>query len=162
MILMPGEWTEMVYIVIPIALRDQFGGFALKVMGDRDDDKMFDSIRLSASGKEPATHLGTVCPCTKKQAALWRDLLLDSEAKPGDYPNDKADTKDKVFATTAKLDLKHISVLANRLDGLVVKPSKDIRVIESKHNTMKAINSPQQLWDYVGLQRIITLDEGDL
>lgn len=149
------DWTETLYIIIPIAQRQNMASIAEKIMPDVNEGAMFDSIRLSAKGEEPATHLMAVCPCKKDMAEKWRQILLQSSSRPRDYPNESTSVTDKIIGTTVKLDAKAITILTDRIDGQRLKTSKAVRLIDDSHSELKSISEIDDVLSRVGLVRIV-------
>jgi hypothetical protein len=156
---MPSDYNHMLYAIIPIALRRVAGEAAERIMPDRDEIRMFDSIRLSETGEEPATHLMTICPCTLKQATIWYEIMLDEVAKPAHFSNDKPDPRDKLSLTDIKVNPKFICIITDRVNGNRLKEKKSVQVVTSKFNTVKEVNDPMAIASRVNLIRIISSEE---
>jgi hypothetical protein len=154
------EWTETLYIIIPIAQRNNMAAIAEKIMPDVNEGAMFDSIRLSTKGVEPATHLMSVCPCEKGMAEQWRQILLQSSSKPRDYPDESTSTADKVIGSTVKLDSKAITILTDRIDQQRVKDTKLVRLIDDNHSALTAVTDIEDVLQRAGLVRIIPDEVG--
>lgn len=152
---MAGEWTETLWIVIPIAARDTFARIASTIMPDVNEGVMFDDIRLSANGQEPASYLMSECPCTKELAHEWLKILLPLVTPPQDYPDvPNPDAKDITDTVATRADGKFIAVFTDRIDGQRVKDTKSVRVIDSKYSALRNVSDIQNVLDRVSLSRI--------
>lgn len=152
------EWTENFIGVIPISSRDDIATVAQKIMPDVNEGVMFDSIRLSPKGSEPATHLATVCPMKKDLAEKWRQVLLPLGRKPEDYPRENTGTADKFIGTTVMLDSKSTAIITDRLEGLRVKAVKTVRLIDTRRN-MTEVRDIDTVFTALGLVRILPDEE---
>ena len=154
------DYVYNLYMIIPIGGRNLAGQIADLIMPDVDEDKMFDSIRLSTSGNEPATHLATDCPLTPRMAKRWKNLFLAAEADPQDFP----DVSDTLTAgqlsaiASAIANARFIAVITNRLSGdnrTLIRRNRTVRVIDSvKYPNITQIPDLQAILDRVGLVRI--------
>ena len=151
------EWTEDFIGVIPIGLRDDMAAIATRIMPDVDEDKMFDSIRLSSSGKEPATHLATVCAMQKDMADKWRQILLPSSSRPRDYPTTTTRATDKTTGSISMVDLKATAIITDRIENFRVKASKTVKLIDSRRN-IETVSDINDVFTALGLVQIPQTD----
>lgn len=152
---MAQEWTETLLIIIPVAQQVTMGAIASKIMPDVDESKMFDDIRLSLTGTEPATHLMSECPCDKEMAENWRQVLLRDVNKPRDYPTQSKISKaDELVGDAVNVDSRSITILTDRLAGLVVKEQKTVRLAKDKHSALTIIRESGDILKHVGLKKI--------
>jgi len=146
------EFTEMLWVVIPIDARDIVARFADEIMNDAT---MFDDVRLSADGQEPATYLMTVVPSRKDQAEDWRKRLLPLTVAPEDYPTRQdPSVKDLADSAIVKLDGKFFIAITDRIDGTQVKAEKAVRLIDSRYVNTRAITSQESILGMLNLVEI--------
>jgi hypothetical protein len=156
------EWSETLYIIIPVSLRDEFAVLASRIMPDVGEDKMFDSIRLSLTGKEPAIALMSECPCNKELAKAWAFVM--GYGTPDDYPDLSGQAvtalnKYRANAELAKLNSRFFMAITERLDGRKVKEGlKAIRVLDSKFAGVTHIRDIDDVLTRRGLVRITPSD----
>lgn len=155
---MPSEWQYMLWVIVPIAAQTKIANIATRLMPDVREDLMFEGIRLSVSGSEPATHLMTVCPMTPRLAKRWKDLCLTSEDDRQDFPNDETpDATDVSDFSTWIQNARFISAITNRLnpDDSLIKSNWDVLLIDrTRFPNVTTIPSFEAVLSRVGLSRI--------
>ena len=160
------DWTYNLYAIIPIGARNRAGQIAQVIMPDVDEDRMFDGVRLSTDGNEPATHLATSCPLTPRLAKRWKNLLLASELDRDDFPNVSDNWDGATLAQVAAMigNARFLVVITNRLgedNRTLVRRNRAVRVINSvKYPNVNQIPSLDWIINRVGLVRISSEDEG--
>lgn len=151
---MPYEWTETAYIIISITLRDDMAAIAEKIMPDVNEGEMFDGIRASITGNEPATHLMAKCPMKPEYAEKFRLILLADTAKPDNYPTKTVSKTDEAKGVLVNADPKSITVITDRIDKGKLKTTLSVKLAKSKDSALTTVSNIDDVLAHRELIRI--------
>lgn len=142
-------WTEEIICVIPIAERDNMALLASKIMPDVNEGRMFDRIRLSITGEEPATHLMAICPLPDGLAGAW----CDSFNVVHQYLSSiNLKQTDKRLASESIKDARFAVALLARIENDVIRETKSVKLAYGTNLTI--VTSYQDLLSGIGLVQI--------
>lgn len=155
------DWRWNLYAVIPLASKTIAGGVANIIMPDVDEDKIFDSIRMSVTGNEPATHFCTSCPVTQQQAVEWLALFLPGESIPVGWGTPQLTWDASILGSfnSARNNPNFIAVVTRRLGDdhmTLTKINRDVVVIDTaEYPDVTQIPNIDDIFSRVGLKQVI-------
>lgn len=158
------EWRWMVWIVIPSSktARDAAAAVLPRIWGDTAEEKNYDSIRASASGLEPATHLMAVIPAKARQAKLMKLLCVLAGADDPTFPTNINPTQADIdtYQTIRNASAKFVVAITDRLDqnNNLITSNYPVKYIDERFPNVTQIPSVDAALQRVNLVRIVPTD----